>query len=88
MFTASNGWRDFCKMQDRVIANIEQDTSHLPYVVNLADDSTRGHIRAADRHERPGRPPQALAKGAAGARLTEEAKAATERLARRASLEP
>jgi hypothetical protein len=56
MFTASNGWRDFRKMQDRVIANIEQDTSHLPYVVNLAHDSTRGHIDAADRGQWNGGP--------------------------------
>jgi DNA invertase Pin-like site-specific DNA recombinase len=46
MLTATR-WVDFSRMEDRVLFNIEQDTSHHPYVVNLARDSTRGRITAA-----------------------------------------
>jgi site-specific DNA recombinase len=46
MLTASR-WIDFARMEDRVLFNIEQDTSHHPYVINLARDSTRGMIKAA-----------------------------------------
>jgi hypothetical protein len=48
MFTASNGWIDFRKMEDRVLYNIVQDTSSHRYVQELARDSTRGKIEAAE----------------------------------------
>jgi DNA invertase Pin-like site-specific DNA recombinase len=47
IFTASHGWRDFRRMEDRILFNIEQDASNHQYVINLARDSTRGRIRAA-----------------------------------------
>jgi site-specific DNA recombinase len=45
--TASHGWRDFRRMEDRILFNIEQDASNHRYVVDLARDSTRGHMNAA-----------------------------------------
>jgi site-specific DNA recombinase len=47
MFTASNGWIDFRKMEDRVIYGIVQDTASHRYVLELARDVTRGCIEAA-----------------------------------------
>jgi site-specific DNA recombinase len=46
MLTATR-WVDFSRMEDRVLFNIEQDTSHHPFVINSARDSTRGRIKAA-----------------------------------------
>jgi DNA invertase Pin-like site-specific DNA recombinase len=46
MLTASR-WIDFARMEDRVLFNIEQDTSNHPYVINLARAATRGRISAA-----------------------------------------
>jgi DNA invertase Pin-like site-specific DNA recombinase len=40
-------WIDFCRMEDRLVFNIEQDTSHHPYVVSLAEDVSRGKAAAA-----------------------------------------
>jgi DNA invertase Pin-like site-specific DNA recombinase len=48
MFSASGGWVDFRKMEDRVLYNITQDTSSHRYVQELARDVTRGLIEAAE----------------------------------------
>jgi site-specific DNA recombinase len=48
MFTASNGWIDFRKMEDRVLYNIVQDTSSHRYVQELARDAVRGKKEAAE----------------------------------------
>jgi DNA invertase Pin-like site-specific DNA recombinase len=47
IFTASHGWRDFRRMEDRILFNIEQDASSHQYILNLARDATRGRIDAA-----------------------------------------
>ena len=46
MLTA-NRWYDFRRMEDRVLLNIEQDTSNHKYSLDLAQASTRGRIAAA-----------------------------------------
>jgi DNA invertase Pin-like site-specific DNA recombinase len=46
MRTASR-WIDFARMEDRLVFNIEQDCSHHPYVVSLAEDVARGKAAAA-----------------------------------------
>jgi hypothetical protein len=52
MFTASNGWIDFSRMEDRVLFNIVQDTSNHRFTLDLAQACTRGRLDAA----REGRP--------------------------------
>jgi DNA invertase Pin-like site-specific DNA recombinase len=52
MLTASNGWIDFSRMEDRVLFNITQDTTNHRYVMDLARDALRGRLDAA----REGRP--------------------------------
>ena len=47
IFTASHGWRDFRKETDRILFNIEQDTSNHRFVLDLAQACTRGRINAA-----------------------------------------
>src|SRR5262249_40497816 len=47
MFTASRGWLDFARTEDRVLFNIEQDMTSHQYVINLAQNATRGRIDAA-----------------------------------------
>jgi hypothetical protein len=45
-------------MEDRVLFNIEQDTSNHPYVINLARDATRGRVaNALDGRPNGGAPP-------------------------------
>jgi DNA invertase Pin-like site-specific DNA recombinase len=48
MFTASNGWIDFRRMEDRVLYGIVQDTSSHRYVQELARDAIRGKKEAAE----------------------------------------
>jgi site-specific DNA recombinase len=48
MFTASSGWIDFRKMEDRVLYNLTQDTSSHRYVQDLARDTARGRLEAAE----------------------------------------
>jgi site-specific DNA recombinase len=52
IFTASHGWRDFRKDTDRILFNLEQDTTNHRFVRDLAQACTRGRIDAA----REGRP--------------------------------
>ncbi|MBI1914490.1 MAG: recombinase family protein [Planctomycetes bacterium] len=52
MFTASRGWLDFARTEDRVLFNIEQDMTSHQYVINLAQNATRGRIDAA-KESRP-----------------------------------
>jgi DNA invertase Pin-like site-specific DNA recombinase len=52
IFTASHGWRDFRKETDRILFNLEQDTSNHRFVLDLAQACTRGRLDAA----REGRP--------------------------------
>jgi hypothetical protein len=52
MFTASNGWIDFSRMEDRILFGISQDATHHRFVQELARNCTRGRIDAA----REGRP--------------------------------
>jgi site-specific DNA recombinase len=40
-------WYDFSRMEDRVLLNIEQDTSNHRYVIDLAQAATRGRLAAA-----------------------------------------
>jgi hypothetical protein len=47
MYSASHGWRDFRKMEHRVLSNIEQDTNYNAYARDLAQVALRGHIRRA-----------------------------------------
>jgi DNA invertase Pin-like site-specific DNA recombinase len=47
MFTASNGWIDFGRMEDRVLFNIVQDTSNHRFTLDLAQSCTRGRLEAA-----------------------------------------
>jgi DNA invertase Pin-like site-specific DNA recombinase len=47
MFTAARGWVDFSRMEDRIIFGIEQDASCHRYVIDLAQDSTRGRLAGA-----------------------------------------
>jgi DNA invertase Pin-like site-specific DNA recombinase len=47
MFTAARGWVDFGRMEDRIIFGIEQDASNHRYVVDLAQDATRGRLAGA-----------------------------------------
>jgi hypothetical protein len=47
MFSASHGWRDFRKMEHRLLGLIEQDTNYNPYARDLAQGALRGHIRRA-----------------------------------------
>ena len=46
LLTASR-WYTFSRMEDRVLLNIEQDTSNHRYVIDLAQATTRGRIAAA-----------------------------------------
>jgi site-specific DNA recombinase len=46
LLTASR-WYNFSRMEDRVLLNIEQDTSNHRYVIDLAQATTRGRIAAA-----------------------------------------
>jgi site-specific DNA recombinase len=48
MFTANKGWVDFARMEDRILLNIEQDATSHQYVINLAQDSTRGRLAGAE----------------------------------------
>jgi site-specific DNA recombinase len=43
----SNRWYDFERMEDRVISNIEQDTSNHKGMTDLAKSTTRGRLDAA-----------------------------------------
>jgi site-specific DNA recombinase len=56
MFTANRGWIDFERMEDRVIQNIEQDVSNNKYVLDLAQDSTRGRLKGAGQGQWMGGP--------------------------------
>jgi DNA invertase Pin-like site-specific DNA recombinase len=47
MFSASNGWVDFRKMEDRILYGIQQDATSHRYVQELARDTTRGRLEAA-----------------------------------------
>jgi DNA invertase Pin-like site-specific DNA recombinase len=47
MFTSNKGWIDFSRMEDRMIFGIEQDASNHRYVVDLAQDATRGRLSGA-----------------------------------------
>ncbi len=55
MLTATR-WIDFARMEDRLLFNIEQDTSHHPYVINQSRDATRGRIKAARKGQYLGGP--------------------------------
>jgi DNA invertase Pin-like site-specific DNA recombinase len=46
MFTAQ-GWIDFARMEDRMIYGIVQEASNHRYVVDLAQDCTRGKLNGA-----------------------------------------
>jgi site-specific DNA recombinase len=52
IYTASHGWRDFRKDSDRILFNLEQDTTNHRFVLDLAQATTRGRVDAA----REGRP--------------------------------
>ena len=52
IYTASHGWRDFRKDSDRILFNLEQDTTNHRFVMDLAQAATRGRLDAA----REGRP--------------------------------
>jgi DNA invertase Pin-like site-specific DNA recombinase len=52
IYTASHGWRDFCKDSDRILFNLEQDTTNHRFIQDLAQATTRGRVDAA----REGRP--------------------------------
>jgi DNA invertase Pin-like site-specific DNA recombinase len=54
MFTHRSGWRDFDRMTDRLVFNIEQDATHNAYSRSLAEDSVRGSIRKAKEGWRNG----------------------------------
>jgi DNA invertase Pin-like site-specific DNA recombinase len=47
MFTAARGWVDFGRKEDRIIFGIEQDTTNHQYVLDLAQDCTRGRLAGA-----------------------------------------
>jgi site-specific DNA recombinase len=47
MFTATRGWTDFGRMEDRILQGIEQEASNHRYVVDLARDCTRGRLAGA-----------------------------------------
>jgi DNA invertase Pin-like site-specific DNA recombinase len=48
MFTSGRGWTDFARLEDRLVRNIEQDAMNHRYVVDLAQDSTRGRMAGAE----------------------------------------
>jgi hypothetical protein len=52
IYTASHGWRDFRKDGDRILFNLEQDTTNHRFVQDLAQACARGRLDAA----REGRP--------------------------------
>jgi DNA invertase Pin-like site-specific DNA recombinase len=54
MFSASHGWRDFRKMEHRLLGLIEQDTSYNPFARDMAQGALRGHITRALEGRRQG----------------------------------
>jgi DNA invertase Pin-like site-specific DNA recombinase len=63
IFTSSHGWRDFRRMEDRILFNIEQDASNHRYVVDLSRDSVRGRLAAAEKGQWVGGAPLRLSRG-------------------------
>jgi DNA invertase Pin-like site-specific DNA recombinase len=57
LFTASHGWKDLNRMEDRILFNIEQDATHHRYVKDLSQAATRGHLAAALAGRWNGGPP-------------------------------
>lgn len=47
MFTATHGWRDFERATDRMVSAIEQEAGAHAYVKGLAQNVTRGRLKAA-----------------------------------------
>jgi DNA invertase Pin-like site-specific DNA recombinase len=51
LFTASHGWKDLDRMEDRILFNIEQDAAHNRFVRDLSQAVLRGMLAKARRGE-------------------------------------
>jgi site-specific DNA recombinase len=51
LFTASHGWKDLDRMEDRILFNIEQDATHNRYVKDMSQAVLRGMLTKARRGE-------------------------------------